>query len=65
MNEAVPMEWIKGYVDQLLAAAPKFPEGKMRDACLLRADHALDLVTAWKEHKVQGLEAQIPQGAEG
>jgi hypothetical protein len=47
----IPEEWIKIYVDQLLAMAEKLPYGALRDACLLRADHAMDMVRAWREHE--------------
>jgi hypothetical protein len=48
-DEAIPLKWIKGYTDTLLSLAEKFPEaGKMRDATLLRVDHVMDLVKAWK-----------------
>ena len=45
----IPQEWINKYVDRLLYAAGKLPEGAMRDACLLRAEHAMDLVKAFRE----------------
>lgn len=45
----IPQEWIKQYVDKLLLTAEKLPEGKMRDAILLRIDHAMDLVKAFRE----------------
>ena len=44
----IPEEWIKEYVDQLLAAAAKLETGAMHQACLLRADHAMDLVKAFR-----------------
>lgn len=42
-------EWVKRYVDQLLEAAQKLPDGSFRDAILHRADAILDLVQAWKQ----------------
>lgn len=51
---AIPLDWIKHYVDQFLEVAGRLPEGKMRDAALLRAEHAMDLVQAWKESKSKG-----------
>lgn len=46
----ISQEWIKNYVDQLLAYAEKLPEGNtMRVAAMMRADHAMDLVKAWRE----------------
>ena len=48
---AIPLEWIKHYVDRLLETAEKFQEGPMRDAALLRAEHAMDMVAAWKEYE--------------
>jgi hypothetical protein len=47
---AIPDAWIKQYVDQLLAVAERLPHGPMRDAVLLRIDHVLDLVKAWRAH---------------
>lgn len=48
-EQAIPLEWIKGYVDTLLALAAKFEEvSAMRRTVLERADHAMDLVKAWK-----------------
>jgi hypothetical protein len=46
---SIPESWIKGYVDRMLALAAKFPDGKMREAVLSRADHAMDLVKAYRE----------------
>ncbi len=48
----IDQEWIRQYVDQLLAVAGTLPEGAMRDALMKRAEHALDLVEAW--HARQG-----------
>ena len=51
-EQAIPLDWIKGYVDTLLALAAKFDEvSAMRNAVMLRADHAMDLVKAWKESR--------------
>ena len=47
--EAIPTEWIKRYVDTLLEFAAKDPESKMAQAAMLRADHTMDLVKAWRE----------------
>ena len=47
--EPIDQEWIKRYVDQLLEAAGTLQNGPMRDVLLQRADHALDLVKAWRE----------------
>ena len=47
---AIPEKWMKKYVDQLLEIAAKFPPGRMRDAALLRADHVMDMVKAYREH---------------
>jgi hypothetical protein len=49
--EPIDTEWIKSYVDGLLALAERLPTGKMRDAALLRADYVMDLVKAWNERK--------------
>ncbi len=46
----IPQEWIKRYVDDLLSFAAGLDErNAMRAACLLRADHVMDLVKAWRE----------------
>jgi len=50
----IPQEWVKHYVDQLLKWAQLCPEGKLRDATLLRADHAMDLVKAFREASCPG-----------
>jgi len=50
-QEAIPEVWIQKYVDQLLEIAGRLSEGPMRDAVLLRADHAMDLVKAYRETK--------------
>lgn len=60
--KSIPLTWIKHYVDALLDSAEKFDVGSpMRNACMLRADHALDLVDTWKRH---GLRMTAPQGTE-
>ena len=46
----IPEAWIKNYVDQMVVVAAKFPKGRMRDAALLRMEHAMDLVKAHREH---------------
>lgn len=49
---AIPEEWIKKYVDDLLAFAAQLDERtSMRAACLLRADHVMDLVKAYRESR--------------
>ncbi len=48
-SQAIPEKWIKNYVDQMLKIAAKFPRGRMRDAALLRADHVMDMVKAYRE----------------
>jgi hypothetical protein len=50
---AIPEEWIKKYVDQLLELAGRLEPGAMRDAMLLRADHVMDLVHAWRKRAVE------------
>jgi hypothetical protein len=47
----IPQDWIKGYVDQLLEIAKKLETGPLKDATLLRAEHAMDLVKAYRESK--------------
>lgn len=51
----IPQDWIRGYVDQLLVAAKKVGPGTlMGQAALLRADHAMDMVKAWREYGAKG-----------
>ncbi len=45
----IPQEWLKNYIDTLLKLAGELPPGGLRDATLLRVDHAMDLVKAFKE----------------
>ena len=52
-EHAVPEAWIRSYVDTLLEFAGK-ADGSMRNAAALRADHAMDLVAAWREAKKCG-----------
>lgn len=46
---AIPEEWIKKYVDTLTDTAASLPVGPFRDAVAMRAEHAMDLVKAWRE----------------
>ncbi len=55
MENAIPEQWIKEYVDQMLAVAAKFNDGPMQKAAALRAEHAMDLVTAYRESKRGGI----------
>lgn len=48
-ESSIPESWIKRYVDQLLLVASKFDDGPMRRAAMERADHAMDLVKAYRE----------------
>jgi len=50
----IPLEWIRKYVDQIIEVAGRMPEGKLRDALLLRADNVMDLVKAWKDSNKGG-----------
>jgi hypothetical protein len=43
---SIPEEWVRDYVDQLLAVAASFQDGAMKASAALRAEHAMDLVTA-------------------
>lgn len=45
----IPEDWIRDYVDQLLDFAGGCPEGGLKQAVMLRADHVMDLVKAWRE----------------
>jgi len=48
---ALPLDWVKWYTDTMIRVAASFDEGsKMRDATLLRVDHVMDMVKAWKEN---------------
>jgi hypothetical protein len=49
MPNRIPEEWIKNYADEILAVASKLPEGSNRDAVALRAEHAMDLLKAYRE----------------
>lgn len=53
-QEPIPQEWIKRYVDTLLQFAKGF-DGAMRDSSLLRAQHAMDLVAAFRESCTKSL----------
>lgn len=46
--EPIDPEWVKKYIDDLLAAAQKIAPGAFRDAIVSRAEHVLDMVEAWK-----------------
>lgn len=49
---AIPLDWIKKYVNELLEAAGKFgPDSSMGKACLNRAEIVLDMVKVFKEKK--------------
>lgn len=46
----IPQEWAKEYVDKLIDMAKQFAEhSPMHVACLLRADHVMDMVKAFRE----------------
>lgn len=49
---SIPQAWIKRYVDQVIEMAGKLDDGGMRDATLLRAEHAMDLVRAWQSSPI-------------
>lgn len=50
----IPQEWVKRYIDQLLTVAGELPVGSpMRDAMLERADHAMDMVEAFRKGEGQ------------
>lgn len=45
----IPQVWIKDYVDKIITLAVNFPDDSlMRTQCLLRAEHAMDLVKAFR-----------------
>ena len=46
----IPQSWIKDYVDKLIKVAKELPENSaMQKACVDRAQHALDLVEAYRK----------------
>ena len=45
--DPIPQEWIRDYVDQLLAVAQRLGPGVMQDAALQRADHVMEMVRAF------------------
>ncbi len=52
MNQlrAIPQEWVKEYVDKLIAIAKSLDNGSaMQSACLLRAEFVMDMVKAFRE----------------
>lgn len=57
---AIPEEWIKRYIDQLLAAAKVLPEGGFKTSILLRAEHAMDMIGMWQESS-QGQQTSEPK----
>jgi hypothetical protein len=48
MNAAIPEAFIKYQVDTLVEMAKAMPAGPLRDAILLRTDHYMDLVEAYR-----------------
>lgn len=49
-DRPIPQDWVRKYVDTMLAMAGKIgPDTAMGQAALLRAEHAMDLVKAWRE----------------
>ncbi len=51
MENSIPEQWIKESIDTMLEIAAKFNDGPMRKAAMLRAEHAMDLVKAYRESK--------------
>lgn len=51
MNTAgsIPLDWIKGYIDQLLKIPAIAPESALGKSAMLRAEHIADLVEAWRD----------------
>ena len=46
----VPQEWIRNYIDQLLDIAKQLDsDSSLQAAVLSRAEHAMDLVKAFRE----------------
>ena len=49
-DQMIDLEWIKSYIDNLLAFAERIgPDTTMGKAAMLRADNVMDLVKAWQE----------------
>lgn len=48
-QDAIPMEFIKAYVDSLIEFANKLRGSTNVEATMLRADHIMELVKAWQE----------------
>lgn len=50
VSEPIPQEWIRSYVDELLKLAKAFDDhSAMHAHALLRAEHAMDLVKAFRD----------------
>ena len=48
INVPIPQEWIRDYVDQLIAASKLFGDSRMGNAALERADHVMDMVKSFR-----------------
>lgn len=53
----IPIDWIRNYVNQLLDIAGKLPQGPLRNATVLRADHAMDLLQSFQNMQRAAKEA--------
>lgn len=53
MMEPISQEWIKKYVDSLLAYAKACGDTPLRNAALVRADSIMDMVKAWRERNTK------------
>jgi hypothetical protein len=53
MSDNISIGWINEYVDKTLAIASSLPPGPFRDAICSRAEHAMDLVEAWRHRDIK------------
>lgn len=64
--QPIDQDWIKRYVDQLREVASKWPvSSSMHAALVMRADHVMDLVKAWRERKDPRMPLPDPPVTEG
>ena len=45
----IDQRWVQHYCEEFLEVAGQLPEGKLRDAVMLRVDNVMDLVEAWQK----------------
>jgi hypothetical protein len=53
MNERdrnpVDQQWVQHYCDEFLKIAARLDDGLLKNAVLLRVEHAMDLLDAWQK----------------